>query len=142
MLNWEKTKNGKPHGIPLCDQATEVMELLIPNTHGLYFPHARNPRIPAGIWSPRLLVNRFLKDNPEIPSFTARDMRRTWKTLAGAAGISKEIRDKLQNHARSDVSSKHYDRYDMLPECRAAVATWGRYMDRIMVGHLGTDVAQ
>jgi hypothetical protein len=43
-------------------------------------------------------------------------LRRTWKTLAGNAGISKEMRDRLQNHSKGDVSSRHYDRYDYLVE--------------------------
>jgi hypothetical protein len=31
-------------------------------------------------------------------------LRRTWKTLAGKAGVPKEIRDRIQNHALQDVS--------------------------------------
>ncbi|KAL0630317.1 hypothetical protein Q9L58_010836, partial [Maublancomyces gigas] len=34
--------------------------------------------------------------------FTLRDIRRTCKTLMGVAGISKEIRDRIQGHAFSD----------------------------------------
>jgi hypothetical protein len=42
----------------------------------------------------------------------------------GAAGISKEIRDRIQNHALNYVSSKHYDRYDYLTEKRMALEIW------------------
>jgi hypothetical protein len=42
----------------------------------------------------------------------------------GEAGISKEIRDRIQNHALNDVSSKHYDRYDYLTEKRRALEIW------------------
>lgn len=42
----------------------------------------------------------------------------------GEAGISKDIRDRIQNHALNDVSSKHYDRYDYLTEKRRALDTW------------------
>ncbi|BAN98029.1 hypothetical protein E05_32630 [Plautia stali symbiont] len=48
--------------------------------------------------------------------FTPRDIRRTFKTLAGDMGISTEMRDRLQNHKRPGVSEKHYDRYDYLRE--------------------------
>jgi len=44
--------------------------------------------------------------------FAPRDIRRGVKTLMGEAGLSKEIRDRIQGHAFSDVSSKHYDRFD------------------------------
>jgi len=40
----------------------------------------------------------------------------TFKTLMGEVGISKEIRDSIQNHALNDVSSKHCDRYEYLTE--------------------------
>ena len=53
-----------------------------------------------------------------IPVVTNRDLRRTWKTLAGKAGLSKEIRDRLQNHTLQDVSSKNYDRWKYMPEKR------------------------
>lgn len=57
-----------------------------------------------------------------IPFATNRDLRRTWKTLAGKAGIAKEIRDRIQNHSLQDVSSKNYDRWTYMPEKRAAMA--------------------
>ncbi|MGL4712711.1 MAG: hypothetical protein ACRCWP_09180, partial [Shewanella sp.] len=53
-----------------------------------------------------------------------RDIRRTCKTLMGELGISKELRDRIQNHALNDVSSKHYDRYDYMPEKREAMRKW------------------
>lgn len=68
------------------------------------------------------------RDRGVIPFATNRDLRRTWKTLAGKVGISKEIRDRIQNHALQDVSSKNYDRWSYLPEKRAAMAKWDRYV--------------
>lgn len=60
---------------------------------------------------------------------------RTWKTLAGRAGIRKDMRDRLQNHIRaSDVSARHYDRYDYLAERLAAVEQWDAFLVRILAG--------
>jgi hypothetical protein len=50
-------------------------------------------------------------------------LRRTAKTIMGRLGVSKEIRDRLQNHAATDVSSKHYDRYDYLAEKKQGLLT-------------------
>lgn len=61
--------------------------------------------------------------------FTLRDIRRTCKTLMGVAGISKEIRDRIQGHAFSDVSSKHYDRYDYFKEKQAALNVWAAWLE-------------
>lgn len=140
MLDWSKTKNGMPHAIPLPTQAVPIMEKLIANKHGLYFPHAVRPDEPASIDSMEKLVQRYLKKFPAVPHFTPRDLRRTWKTLSGAAGIPKEVRDRLQNHAMKDVSSRHYDRYDYLAEKRAGMATWSAYLDRILAGELDNPV--
>lgn len=58
-----------------------------------------------------------------------RDIRRTCKTLMGELGISKELRDRIQNHALQDVSSRHYDRYDYLAEKRDALEQWERRLN-------------
>jgi integrase len=135
MVDWSKTKNGLPHAIPLPKQAKAVLDGLIPNRHGLYFPHGDRPDESMTIEACEKLVRRFLL-TAKIPHFTPRDLRRTWKTLAGAAGLSKEIRDRLQNHARQDVSSRHYDRWEMIPEKRAAMAQWSEYLNLILSGEL------
>ncbi|MEJ1497481.1 MAG: site-specific integrase, partial [Candidatus Sedimenticola sp. (ex Thyasira tokunagai)] len=57
-------------------------------------------------------------------AWTPKDLRTTFKTRGGEIGLSKEIRDRLQNHAFSDVSSKHYDMWSYLPEKREAVEEW------------------
>jgi len=54
------------------------------------------------------------------------------KTIMGRLGVSKEIRDRLQNHALSDVSSRHYDRYDYLVEKKQGLDT----LDALIIGML------
>ncbi len=46
----------------------------------------------------------------------------------GVAGISKELRDRIQGHAFSDVSSKHYDRYDYLKEKSQGLEDWATWL--------------
>jgi integrase len=137
MASWEKTKNGLPHSIPLPHQATAILDSLPSNRHGWFFPRQGKPTMPAGHPSISKVIIKFLTQHPDFAPFNARDLRRTWKTLAGDAGIPKEMRDRLQNHAqRGDVSSRHYDRYDYLPERRAAMAKWGAYLDLVIAGNV------
>jgi integrase len=133
MLDWGKTKNGKPHNVPVPEQGVGILSGLVVNRQGLYFPRRDDPTKPMVDGVTRL-IGRYLEERPAVPKFTARDLRRTWKTLAGAAGLSKEMRDRLQNHARSDISSRHYDRYDMLKERREAMEVWSKYLARIIAG--------
>lgn len=68
---------------------------------------------------------------PDNPVFVVRDLRRNCKTLTGEMGVSKELRDRIQNHALLSVSSKHYDRYNYLSEKRKALELWERRVNRI-----------
>jgi len=73
-------------------------------------------------------VAKFRSKLKGVEHFTARDFRRTVKTLMGRAGIKKDIRDRLQNHSLGDTSSKHYDRYDYWPEKLAAAKVWEEWL--------------
>ena len=127
-----KTKSGVPNLIPLNRFAWSEIQNRIANTDssGLLFPsRVSNPK--GDIYSRvSVLSNQVADMRPHlsIEAFTPRDIRRTVKTLMGRAGITKEMRDRIQNHAVSDVSGKHYDQYEYMPEKRAAMKTWERWL--------------
>ena len=77
------------------------------------------------------VIREFCKEK-DISKFIARDVRRTWKTLAGKARIDKQLRDRIQNHALRDVSSRHYDKYDYLPEKKEAMKIWNDFLELII----------
>jgi integrase len=86
--------------------AADLIESTTPNEFGWYFPSAKDPSKPVSAGTLYSFMWRQ-RGRGIIPIVTNRDLRRTWKTLAGQAGISKEIRDRIQNHALHDVSSKN-----------------------------------
>ena len=131
------SKNKTDHVVPLCNIAMSVInslheltgecEHLFTRTHKGKLLNGKilhNATI-AGV------IRAFCKQK-EIDKFIARDIRRTFKTLAGKAGISKEIRDRLQNHALKDVSTKHYDRYDYLTEKQQGMKVWNDFLELII----------
>ena len=131
IIDWSKTKNGSPHAIPVPSIAAELIECIKPNIHGWFFPSAMDPKRPVSHGT----LYRFMwrqRDRGVIPVVTNRDLRRTWKTLAGQAGVPKEIRDRIQNHALQDVSSKSYDRWNYMREKRAGMAKWDKFV-RVML---------
>lgn len=130
-LEWPVTKNGRPHCIPLPRQARAILDDLAPNEHGLYFARVYNTSEPLRAYSCDRVIANYL-DDTGAQHFINRDLRRTFKTLTGAAGLSKDIRDRLQNHIHSDVSSKHYDKWDYIPEKRAAMKVWEEYVDGLL----------
>ncbi len=46
--------------------------------------------------------------------------------------MPKEIRDRIQNHALQDVSSKSYDRWTYLPEKRAGMERWNAFVTSLL----------
>jgi integrase len=140
MIDWSKTKNGRPHAIPAPALAAELIDSIIPNKHGWFFPAAMDPSRPVSAGTLYSFMWRQ-RDRGVIPCVTNRDLRRTWKTLAGKAGVSKEMRDRIQNHALQDVSSKNYDRWTYIPEKRAAMKQWNEFVTALLVRKSATVAA-
>lgn len=131
-IEWPKTKNGRAHVLPITDLIKELLDQVKPNEHGLLFPAEIFNDRPMSGETTRLTCVRYHK-RTKARYFTPRDLRRTWKTLSGHAGLSKENRDLLQNHARKDVSSVHYDRYDYLREKRSAMEQWCEWFTECVI---------
>lgn len=131
IIDWSKTKNSKPHAVPVPVLAAELIESIKPNKFGWFFPSAMDPSRPVSHGTLYSFMWRQ-RDRGVIPVVTNRDLRRTWKTLAGKAGVSKEIRDRIQNHALQDVSSKSYDRWNYMPEKRAGMKRWDKFVTALL----------
>jgi integrase len=126
----ERTKNKLPHIIPLNNIAFDIIKTN-PRLNDTYlFPSDDNQSC-LKVDGFSQAITRLLTTVP-INKFVPRDLRRTFKTLTGKAGISKEVRDRLQNHALTDVSSLHYDKYDYLKEKIEAMEIWNNYLENIL----------
>lgn len=125
----------RPHSIPLPRQVLPVLaELIAVHGDGPLFPSrtgAKAERITPR--SVRQAVNRWLaSDGVTLATFQPRDLRRTWKSRTGEIGISKEMRDLIQQHAKDDTGSVHYDRADYMPQMREAMAKWEAWLDKVL----------
>lgn len=121
-----KTKGRtRPHTIPLPAVIVPIMrDLVTLNGMGPLFPSRGGSK---EIYIGHRSVNRALKKNaPE--GIQARDLRRTWKSRAGELGISKEVRDLIQQHTNGDTGSKHYDRGDYVPMMREAMKKYNDWL--------------
>jgi integrase len=144
-INWESktllitadiSKNKKTHLIPLTDTALHILTKQKVNSGiGFIFPHRLFEERHINLESLSRATSRY-SEKSGIRSFIPRDIRRTCKTLMGELGISKSIRDRLQNHALQDVSSKHYDRYEYMPEKLRALEVWERELNSDMVDNV------
>jgi len=126
-----KIKARQDHIVPLSDLAISILEqqqAITTHTNKL-FPGTSK----RGFYTTdavRAALQRFYERH-ELAPFTGRDLRRTCKTHMSKAGISKDDRDRLQQHYKDDVATVHYDRYDYMKEKRAAMKKWTTYLKRI-----------
>jgi integrase len=148
---WEipasRTKSGRWHVVPMTPLMIDELEAIKKrrekeiddndsedNISAFLFP-GKGQGGPIRTDSLGQAIRHFCDDKEyKGERFTARDLRRTVKTQMGWLRVPKEDRDRLQGHAMTDVSSKHYDRYDYLVEKREAMESWEAYMRTAISG--------
>ncbi len=140
-VNWtEKTllvpaefsKNKIEYVLPLTNTALKILQDICANTPTSQWVFPQLDATKHVLTSTLAkAVSYYRKANPDFVYFIPRDLRRTCKTLMGELGISKELRDRIQNHALNDVSSKHYDRYNYLIEKRRALEAWEARLNQL-----------
>ena len=88
------------------------------------------------------LTEATKKQEETIAPFQLRDLRRTAETMLQQLGVDKEVRAHLLSHGRGQgVQGRHYERYDFLPEKRAALEKWARHLERIIEGKTAEVIA-
>jgi integrase len=135
----ERFKGRRYHVVPVCSIAEDLLaQPVVPELESdLIFPTLRgDDQIEhyAVASLGQYLDRQFRRGNwpEEVARFTPYDLRRTFKTRTGEMGIDKTIRDRIQGHAMTDVSSKHYDRWDYLPEKRQAMERWDKRLREVI----------
>jgi len=142
------SKNSIDHIVPLSLLGFSVVKKLKKETGEFDYAF---PGVQSGYYSEHTHINNttvakavreICKEEKDVSKFVPRDIRRTVKTFMGKAGISKELRDRIQNHALTDVSAKHYDRYDYMKEKLHGLTIWNDYLELIInpeknVTHIG-----
>jgi integrase len=131
-LRWDKTKMGTAHSIPLPPVVTTILDGMTPNRHGLMIAGCKRPDLPYRDKSANWIARRCA-GQVGIPMFSPRDLRRTWRTLAGDAGLSAEECARIMNHAYgSRIEAKHYDKGDNAHVKKSGMDKWSVYLDQII----------
>lgn len=125
-LPQERTKNRRPHVVPLSDQAQTIIKATQGN-ETFVFPAVRNDTCTRV----NSLDLRKVRDESGIDDFQAHDLRRTALTNMGKLGVNRFIQDRIANHADSTMGGV-YDRYEYLSEKTAALKLWADHLDQIM----------
>jgi integrase len=144
-LPGERTKNGRAHIVHLSGLAVEILEML---------PHVASKRKRAWVFTTgrrgtEMPVSGFSHGRERIAAamaeisgaevapfapFTLHDLRRSAATGMAALGIAPHVVDKILNHSSGKITgvAKIYNRFEYLPERRAALEAWGRHVESLV----------
>jgi integrase len=129
-LEGERTKNGKPHIVPLSTAARAILanadtsrSLLFVSRGGLSINNWHNEK-------------QRLDAESGVTNWVLHDLRRTVATGLQRQGVPLPVTEAVLGHvsgSRSGIVGV-YQRHDYLPEKRAALEAWGAYVVALVEG--------
>lgn len=134
----ERTKNKKPHVIPLPSQAISILNTIKPDRSD------EDPIIPYSLW---VFPGRFgapICDSTlneairaakwfGLEHFTIHDLRRTASTILHEQGWNTDVIEKAMNHTMVGVRGV-YNRAEYLDKRREMLQAWADYLDALKTG--------
>jgi integrase len=121
----ERYKTKVDHAVPLPPAAVEILRRRLQGTNGDYVFAARNLERPFnGAASTLRRLRKRMKNR--LP-FTLHDLRRTCRTTLSRLGADEETAELVIGHLPQGMS-KTYNLYDRLPERRAAIEKWAKFV--------------
>ena len=130
----EKSKNGRPHRVPLSIQALKVFEeVQVLSGDSAYLFPASSGDSPIT----ERAVSRAVRNNEDffnIPHFTPHDLRRTVASKMTEIKIPQFIVSEILNHVEGGITGKTYDHYAYDEEKKQALAKWGKKIEEICGG--------
>lgn len=132
--------NGRPHLVPLADQAIEILKELQPLTgHGRYvFPGARSFKRPMSGGTINAALRRMDFGTDEHVGHGFRAMARTM-LAERIKGIDNDMVEAQLGHGKSGPLGGAYDRAEYMEQRLAMMQTWADYLDKLRIG---ADVVQ
>lgn len=134
------TKNGRAHAIPILPAARAILnrqERLGDNwrdkTSDYYFPgHIKGTHFNDGSWGK---LKKELDKRSGVTNWQVRDLRRTFRSTLARLKVPREIAEIMLNHvtgAGKNDLDEIYDRYDYLPEKRAALQKIEAHLKKLL----------
>jgi integrase len=134
------TKNREAHRLHLHSLALEILRLRYEAAgkpaSGLVFPA---PRSSKAIKTFSAIRGALREAAPELVGWRLHDMRRSFATALGEAGVSETIADAILNHRQAATRAGVlgvYQRSVRWPEQVAAMQHWGRLLEAALEGKI------
>lgn len=131
----DRTKNGKPHAVPL---STPIKDILAdcPAEGYLLTTTGRVPVSNSSKAAKALQNGMTLRAGAELPHWTFHDLRRTAATGMARLGVAIPVTEAVLNHVSGSTAGivSIYQRYDYAEEKRRALEAWGGMVLEIVDG--------
>ena len=134
----ERTKNKKPHMVPLSSQAVAILQTIRParddeepltNFSTWVFPGLAGKPLCDSTLNEALKTNKWFG----LQRFTIHDLRRTASTILHEQGWNTDVIEKALNHTMPGVRGV-YNRAEYLDKRREMLQAWADYLDALKTG--------
>lgn len=127
--------NGRPHLVPLCRQALEILAEIRPlSVRGQYvFPSLLSGDRCMSENTIRAALRRMGYSNEDMTAHGFRAMARTL-IIERLPGISPEVIEAQLAHGKSGPLGMAYDRAEFMEQRRQMMQAWADYLDKLRVG--------
>ena len=139
ILPGERTKNSRAHIVHLTGLAVEILEKLplLASNKGWVFTTGRGDDTSvSGFGRGRERIAGAMTDisGEDTAPFTLHDLRRSAATGMAPLGIAPHVVDKILNHSSGKIVgvAKIYNRFEYLPERKAAFDAWARQFESLI----------
>ena len=127
--------NGRPHFVPLAQQAIAILKELQPLTgHGRYvFPSLRTGERAMSDNTINAALRRMGFASDEMSAHGFRAMARTLM-IERIPGISADVIEAQLAHGKSGPLGAAYDRAEFMEQRRRMMSDWADYLDKLRMG--------
>jgi integrase len=126
------TKNGRRHVVPLSSLSVQLLRsaLARPRQNDLIFPSPDSGTSLKKVVLPVAMSGLFRNHLPHLQPATPHDLRCTAATGMRRIGVAPDVVSLILNHTRQDVTGRHYDHHQALPEHRDALNRLSAHLER------------
>jgi integrase len=139
----ERTKNNKPHEVPLSNAAFAVLQN-VPRIAGspFVFPTNGGASPVSGYSEGKRRLDALLP--ADMPAWRLHDLRRTCATGLARCGINLPVIEKVLNHASGSFAGivGVYQKHSFADEKRQALEAWGNFVAALVEGKAASKVVR
>ncbi len=128
LISKERMKSNKPHRVPLCKRALEILDIqkLSKEDSSLVFPSNKLRPFSDAAMS-KLLRDKNIPSSDPAKTATVHGFRSTFRDWASEHGYSRDLAERALAHSINNKVEAAYHRTDLLEQRRGMMERWGNH---------------